>query len=288
MSQKSFGGLDTVKKLKTVFDYASFYTTVLSGKGFKLHYLDAFAGTGEIPHASELPLIAETVEVDDVVVGSARRALELRVPFDRYVFADIKRSNTVSLAQLKAEYPSVASRIEIKHSDANETVRAFCRDLTPRDRALIFLDPFGNQVSWETLEIVASTKKVDLWYLFPAGLGVVRQISNDGKVVRESEASLDRLFGDSDWLEKCVRLEEAPDLFDSNRVNAIKIAKADAITRYMIEQMTKIFGGGVSESWLPLGRSGVHKFSLLFACANPAERANSLAQKVARQIMTRK
>jgi len=63
----------------------------------------------------------------------------------------------------------------------------------------MFLDPFGNQVKWETLDRIGRTPGIDLWYLFPAGLGVLRQISRDGRVQKDAEASLDLLFGPNDW-----------------------------------------------------------------------------------------
>ena len=287
MAQKSFGGAGTVRKLQTVADYASFYTKVLSGR-FNLHYLDAFAGTGEIPYSSELPLISETEDLDKVIRGSARRALQIDKPFDRYVFADLKHKNTVSLLELPNEFPLLRDRIIVQQGDANDITLEFCRSLKHNDRALVFLDPFGNQVNWMTLEAIAATKKVDLWYLFPAGLGVARQITNSGEVLAFSEASLDRLFGGGEWREECITLETKPDLFTGDLQVAQKIATAEGITRYMIQKMGDIFGGGVSQSWLPLGKNGVHKFSLLFACSNPGDNAKKLAQRVAQEIMTRK
>lgn len=153
---------------------------------------------------------------------------------------------------------------------------------------MIFLDPFGNQVGWETLRLIAGTQKVDLWYLFPAGLGVVRQIKNKGSVVESAEASLDSLFGHQHWRDKCIAYETAPDMFGENSETARKIATAEGITRYMIAQMNGIFQGRVAESWLPLGSQGVHKFSLIFACSNPSEQAKNLAHRVASGIMTRR
>ena len=34
-------------------------------------------------------------------------------------------------------------------------------------RAVLFLDPYGMQVEWATIEAVAKTKAIDLWLLFP-------------------------------------------------------------------------------------------------------------------------
>lgn len=288
MVQKPFASSGTVTKLRTVADYANFFTMALSRTGLRLNYLDAFAGTGEIPLSSELPLIAGTLDVQKVLEGSARRALQIARPFDRYVFADVKRQNTIQLEELKKLFPTLRDRMHVEQGDANTVALHFCSSLTSNDRALIFLDPFGNQVNWNTLEVIAQTEKVDLWYLFPAGLGVVRQVTGKGEILSDAESSLDRMFGNWRWREECVKYESESDLFTTDRVVARKIATADGITRYMISRMETIFKGGVSQSWLPLGRNGRHQFSLLFACSNPGEKAKTLAQRVAREIMTRK
>jgi three-Cys-motif partner protein len=67
-------------------------------------------------------------------------------------------------------------------------------------RAVVFLDPFGNQVAWDTIKEIAATKAIDLWYLFPAGLGVNRQIGKCGAAHESYHArSLDKLLGTFDW-----------------------------------------------------------------------------------------
>ncbi len=223
-------------------------------------------------------------------MGSVRRALSVEVPFSSYVFSDLKRKNVTELHDVVKEYSHLKDRIRIATGDANDIVQQFCRELGTRDRALIFLDPFGNQVRWETLEVIAKTRKVDLWYLFPAWLGVARQIKSNGIVLKDAEASIDQMLGSSDWRKEAVSSATSAqqDMFATESSESQKIATGDGITRYMIKCMETIFGGGVSQKWLPLGRGGRHYYSLLFACANPGDRAKSLAQKVARDIMTRK
>jgi three-Cys-motif partner protein len=295
MVQKSFGGAHTQTKLDTVFDYANFYTKVLRNKPrpekpFRLHYLDAFAGTGEIPTGVTMPTLPGITDAEAVIVGSVRRALNVEVPFSRYVFSDLRRKNTVELNSLAAEYPHLQDRIQISGGDANNVVKDFCSSLGQYDRALVFLDPFGNQVRWETLELLARTEKVDLWYLFPAWLGVARQVKNSGQVLKDAEKSIDSMFGPFDWRKHAI--EQAPssqgDFFQADSVEPKKVASPDGITRFMIECMETIFGGGVAKRWLPLGRSGQPYYSLIFACSNPGRPAKNLAQKVARDIMTRK
>ena len=108
------------------------------------------------------------------IVGSVGRALNLELNFDEYVFVEKKRKKAQELEQrLKAEHPGKAHLIKVLTADANDAIREFCKQpVWTKRRAVVFLDPCGSQVSWETLELLASTEKIDLWYLFPAGLGV--------------------------------------------------------------------------------------------------------------------
>ncbi len=296
MAQVPFAHKHTEVKLKSVFDYANFYTRALREKPnptdpYRLHYLDAFAGTGEIPvAATDMPLLSEMIDASEIMVGSARRALSVQIPFSRYVFADAKKKNTRELSKLLNEFPHLRERIEITHSDANAVVQDFCANLTSKDRALVFLDPFGNQVKWQTLEVIARTGKIDLWYLFPAWLGVARQVKSNGLVLSDAEASIDQMFGTFNWRSEVVAAvpPAQSDMFGPDSPDLQKIATADGITRYMIKCMGTIFDKGVSQRWIPLGRNGRHYYSLLFACANRRESARTLALKVVDHIMTRK
>jgi three-Cys-motif partner protein len=287
MAQRPFAGRGTVVKLNTLSDYLSFYTRALGGK-FRLSYLDAFAGTGEIPFAEKLPLLAEAMELENVIEGSAWRALKLERPFDQYVFVDARPKNVAALDRLKTEFPALRDRIDIRRADANVAVAEFCRKLGASDRAVIFLDPFGNQVQWTTIEIIAATTGIDLWYLFPAGLGVTRQITTDGRILADAEASLDRMFGNDQWRNVVVERRMREDLFGDAGDRSQKVATADSVTRFMIGQMKGVFRGGVLDRWLPLGKQGRHEFSLLFAWSNPSEKAAALAKRVATDIMRRK
>ncbi|GAI54351.1 unnamed protein product, partial [marine sediment metagenome] len=47
------------------------------------------------------------------------------------------------------------------------------------NRAVLFLDPYGMQVNWETIKAIANTEAIDLWYLFPFGIGVNRLLQKD-------------------------------------------------------------------------------------------------------------
>ena len=66
------GGKWTIEKLDILERYLDAYTTALKNQPFKLMYIDAFAGTGEIS------LRKEDEDARYFIEGSARRALRLR------------------------------------------------------------------------------------------------------------------------------------------------------------------------------------------------------------------
>ena len=251
-------------------------------------YVDAFAGTGTAPiAASSDPALPLDDDASEFIVGSARRALGLQLSFSEYIFVEKGRGRARELERLKAAFPEKASRIRIENADANAALQAICvkRDWK-KCRAVFFLDPFGNQVEWNTIAAIARTQAVDLWYLFPAGLGVHRQISGKATFDRDKERSLTRLLGTSDWKQAFIAEEERPvDLFGHAGSTSVKAVTPASATRFMIERMKTVFKGGVLDEWLELGPRGHHSYSLLFACANPSPNANALALKLAKAVL---
>ena len=284
-----FGGSHTTKKLDTIQDYLEAYTTALSNQNFRTVYFDAFAGSGEIKVGDEVELFADVEELQPIVDGSAKRALQLKRPFDEYIFVENKNKKVQGLKALANEFPQLLNRIEVIQSDANAELNDFCRDTNWKEtRAVVFLDPFGNQVEWDTILKIAKTKSIDLWYLFPAGLGVNRQISNEGVILPEHEESLNKLLGTNEWKEHWTSYSETPDLFGGTHRVSEKQITVDGITKYVIARMKSVFEGVVINSWLPLGPNGAHWYSLLFACSNPSPKARQLASKLASAVMNRK
>lgn len=286
MADNYFGGKHTQTKLETVADYLNFYTTALKNQDYRLKYFDAFAGTGHMKNLSDLPLLSEGKELE-VMEGSTKRSLEITNPFSEYTFVEKSKGKADKLTEMVSSYPKLSDRVSVITSDAVSELKTFCNNLRDKDRAVVFLDPCGGQVTFEILKIIAETKKIDLWYLFPSGLNVVRQIRVDGTPVPDAILSIDALFGTTDWLNEFVTHKTLPDLFGPQDITEREVT-SDAVTRYMIKRMNTIFQGGVLNSWLPLGRGNAQWYSLIFACANPSHNANALAKKVAAQIMSKK
>ncbi|HWD28945.1 MAG TPA: three-Cys-motif partner protein TcmP [Rhizomicrobium sp.] len=281
MPQK-FGSNHTEDKLDKLEAYLKTFTTALKKQQFRLIYFDAFAGTPERDLGDQAPSLP-IGDVERFLSGSTKRALSFGDQFERYIFVESKRSNIRELEALRDRYPAIKDRIDIRHGDANAQIEAFCANWQRNQRAVVFLDPFDNQVAWRTMEALAATGAVDVWYLFPAGLGVHRQISRDGSHEGREE-TLDRLLGATDWREKFIESVSDTDLFGA-ATRRTKVATPESVTLYMIDRMKTIFKGGVLDDWLPLGSNGRHSYSLLFACANPDPKAYELAHRLARGVL---
>src|SRR5439155_25446425 len=86
-----FGGEHTQEKLQALQDYLPAYTTAL-GKRFTLHYIDAFAGTGEC----NITVSGKELRVP----GSASIAIDCKPPFHKMVFIEKSASRARTLEKL--------------------------------------------------------------------------------------------------------------------------------------------------------------------------------------------
>src|SRR5205823_1937476 len=134
-------------------------------------YVDAFAGTGIIQRkakrGNEEELFTEFAQPETIqfLQGSAARALQHQ--FTRYVFIEKSAASIAALEKLKA-LSKFKDRIVICRADANKRLIALIDSTDWKKwRAVVFLDPYGMQVEWQTIRRLGETKAVDLWFLFP-------------------------------------------------------------------------------------------------------------------------
>ena len=283
---QSFGGSHTERKLDVVAKYLAAYVTVMKQNSFELHYVDGFAGSG----ASTASGATDALEIGlfdthEIVEGSPVRALNIDPAFDRYLFIDFNEGNVASLQNLIRNHTN-GTRASVKSGDANEQIAQFCDWLNRQRmaRAVVFLDPFGLAVKWETISKLAATGKVDLWYLVPVH-GMSRQIKSNGEFL-PSASKIDDLWGSDSWREMAVRrVDLGNDLFGQVDERLEKFAKAKQFSEMFRDHLKEAFGGRVAESYLPLGRGRLHEFSLMFACANPSRKAFDIALRIADHVL---
>lgn len=280
-NQNTFGSLgSTGKKLDVISEYISMYQNALKNFNFQTTYIDAFAGTGEIPLELKEDLLFDDV-IDDFMEGSTARALSINPPFQKYIFIE---KSLQKVDELKSKYENhiLKDRILYSQGDANEKVASICKRTNwKNNRAVLFLDPYGSQVEWNTIEEIAKTKAIDLWYLFPAGASAFRQVSKKGTVHHTHEKAISRIYGTDEWKTAFLKPTTQTDLFgDQGKME--KVVTPESAAQFMIDRMKNIFEGGVLETLIPLGQHGYPSFYLIFAWANPHPKAKALARKLSK------
>ena len=281
-----FGGDWTEQKLECVSAYLHEYTKIMNKQAFKFDYIDAFAGTGyreimldEDINETMFPEL-DTQEVVNFRQGSARNALETQPPFNKYIFIEEDKENFSELEKLTEEFSE--HNIECIRTDANEYFRDVCKESWKMRRALVFLDPFGMQVEWNTIELIAKTEAIDLWILFPIGT-VNRLLKRNGDIRLSIRNKLNKCFGDDDWFQLFYQLSQQIPLFDEEeeweKIGDIFIE----IEQYFIDRLNGTFAG-VANNPLSLRNSkNVPLYLLCFAAAN--SKGAPIAVRIAQHIL---
>jgi three-Cys-motif partner protein len=284
-----WGGPWTEDKLDRVRRYLEAYMTALKNQPFELIYIDAFAGTGFLqtstPRNEEPGLFGEE-NVRAFAKGSARLAVEVEPPFDRYVFVEHSKDKLRALErELTVAVPSLRERMEFRREDANAALVEVCRTTDWRTtRAVAFLDPFAMSVDWSTIELIAGTMSIDLWYLFPF-MAVNRVLTRSGDIPPSWQNRLDRMLPDTDWRTEFYAESPQPGLFPDTEPAIVKEGGVERMEVYVQRHMRRIFAG-VAAHALPLHNSRNQcLFLLTFACGN--SRGAPVALRIANNILGR-
>ncbi len=293
--RQSFGGDWTEVKLSMLKDYLAAYTKALKAKPFSKMYIDAFAGTGyrEIDAQEDTPgLFEEQVSAEETGFfdGSARLALQIDPPFDRYVFIERSRKRMAELRAVAGTYPSLSNRMDFRPGDANKVLPGLCHDTDwKKTRAVLFLDPFGMDVDWSTMEAVARTEAIDVWVLFPVGIGVNRLLKKKpDDIPLPWQHRLDRIFGTSDWRTVFFRTTSQSALFGEETAT-VKVGDAiQAIADYYQKRLRTVFPRVASNPRYLCNSKQSPMFIFTFAVSNPNPKAQSPAFRIAEHILGKK
>jgi three-Cys-motif partner protein len=277
----AFGGAWTERKLSVVRRYLESYAQALKNQRFQRVYIDAFAGTGDrVNKVRAAAPFLDLPEFDAVAKGSARIALEVEPPFHRYVLIERATRRASQLASLKSEYAN--RNIEVRNADANDAIKKLCKEINWRStRGVVFLDPYGLQVTWDALIAIACTGSLDIWILFPSGMGLNRLLTKSGEIRQEWQDTLDRSLGTKDWRNAFYRSETEPDLFDGARNKKVKDADPLKLEKFYLNRLRTIFPT-VSSACVRLTNSKDQTMYLLcFASASTSPKVKALAGRLA-------
>jgi three-Cys-motif partner protein len=287
-TKHNFGGQWTEEKLRRVKKYLVAYATIMNKQQFRFAFIDAFAGTGyrilpDEQNGSQLAM-PELLEDDTrtFVEGSAKIALDVRPRFSNYIFIERDAKKIVELEKLRNSYPELSKDVFIVNKDANEWLQDRCRNYTwKKDRAVLFLDPYGMQVSWSTIEAIAETKAIDLWILFPLGVAVNRLLRRDAQISPAIRKRLNFIFGSPDWYQAFYQKKRKEDLFGENEAT-IKDCSFDSIAEYFVNRLLSIFPGVAPKPLALRNSKNIPLYLLCFAAANVkgAKTAIKIAQEI--------
>lgn len=285
---QAFGGPWSLIKTEIVAAYLGTFTQALKNQNFFLTYIDAFAGSGTFSFDTTAAPLFSQEAVATAHAGSAQNALAVTPPFDEFLFIEEKATNIEKLAELIKNRPSA----HIVRGDANQEVRRLCDPAQwrpKRRRGVIFLDPYGLQVEWSTLQAIAETQALDLWYLFPLA-GLYRNAPLEISALDEGKRNaVARLLGDYNWTEHFYREPASaviPLFGDAMIEPAARALNVDAIERFVHARLRSIFPH-VEQPRRLFAANNAPLFSLFFAMSNPDPPAVALAKKIAGHILKR-
>jgi three-Cys-motif partner protein len=285
-----FGGHHTELKLSVVGSYLNAYTKALRKIFKQLWYIDAFAGTGSrvVKHqALPATLFGDPPAPERIerLRGSAQIAIDTKPPFDALVFIEKKKSFAAELEQLKAKHPS--REIRVIHCDANVAIQKIIREASwSTKRAVLFLDPYGMDVDWETLKEIARTKAIDVWYLFSLS-GFYRQATRKlSKVDSSKRKALNRILGSSTWEEDLypIRPKMRTLMDDLREIPRIRTKNVRALEAYMKVRLETIFGAVLEPLRLPRNK-GAQRYSLFLCISSDNPKAIEVATRIGNHIL---
>jgi three-Cys-motif partner protein len=174
-------------KLDYLRRYIDIFETSMRSRWPQRNYIDLFAGPGK-----------NTIKgTGEILLGSPLLSLITRYPFTRYYFADLDTNNLKAL-RLRCTASSHCNLVQTYNENANKivlTVVAKIRQLSPRSLNLVFLDPEGLELEWNTVAQLG-TLRCDL-IIHYSQQGLSRYI---GKAYETNEETIvDRFIGTDVW-----------------------------------------------------------------------------------------
>jgi three-Cys-motif partner protein len=186
-------------------------------------YVDAFAGVGQYADR----------ETEKYVDGSPVVALKCEPPFDEYRFIEFSPNRLDYLRrQVQAQFPS--RHVQFHAGDANIILRESVAAEITRSRlrrGFVFLDPYGLQVDFATVEQLASTRTFDVFVNFSV-MGINRVLRRREMPDDRTLALLARVMGDTAWVESLYARQGT--LFgEGNHVSRARLSPSQVADQYI-------------------------------------------------------
>jgi three-Cys-motif partner protein len=293
---KSWGGPWTEEKLEAFEKYVKAYLTIMNKQKEKYGgwpttiYFDGFSGSGQkdynkkdIQEGDIQSLFFENIEQEELMTykGSPERVLSLGMKFDEYYFVDIDEKAIKELESRLRDTGLAKENCHFIQGDVNQELKKFSEKLNDKKAALVFLDPFGMQINWESIELLKG-ERVDLWILLPSGVIVNRLLDREGKL--SFSKKLEKFFGlpIEEIKEKFYKIETENTLFGKQeRIKKVENS-IDKIAKIYIDQLKRVFQHVTDPPYTLKNSKNVTIYHFIFASNNKT------AHKIASEIIGKK
>lgn len=210
------------EKLAALSRYLDFYTKVLKKTPWwRKVYFDAYAGGGRAVirrtatsgpgDPNQVALLEDFAPIDpeerELIDGSPRVALSIPNSFDRYVFVDPDPARAAELRALKAESGKSVDVLELTASAGVDWLLSQ-RISKKTHRGVAFLDPFGANLDWDSVQKLAATGLFEVFVNFALDMAIVRMLTNSAELPPTWIDRLDRYFGGRQWFDEVYHKPE--------------------------------------------------------------------------------
>jgi three-Cys-motif partner protein len=187
----------SIKKLLILDSYIKPFVEILRSNEFRSwYYVDPFCGSGLLrlkkkhlfPGSPLIPIFKFE-----------------EFPFDGYYLSDTDKAYTSALCERIGQIPEITNaNIEISEFPFQHAISKLFSGNKPEywksNAYLVFLDPYGFQVDWKSMELMLRSGPVDIIFTF------MTSPINWNRSIKHTEKSLSSLFGSDDWRQ--LRSEE--------------------------------------------------------------------------------
>lgn len=302
MGENEFGGPWSEDKLNKVEDYVNTYLKALSKQSWSLVYIDAFAGSGYQKLPDDSSDTGSLFDSDDAqearsfIAGSAMRAIaaserarsEGYKGFSWFAFIDKDQDTLDTLrSHISNEHPNSLPYCSFLCGDANDKVPEVISSQTwSSSRGIAFVDPFNMSVKRGTLEALAATKSLDVWFLFP--LMAVTRVMEKGHDVRPSwSRKLDDMYGSHDW-EMAIYHEDPQLSLFGERCMLQRYGGTNDILQYTTAWLSDIFSRVYENPYVLRTEGNTQLFALYAAISSESDSAVKLWRRLVKGVLERK
>jgi len=287
----TWGGPWTEQKLDAFEKYVNAYLTIMNKfrdrYNWKLVYFDGFAGCGsrQIVEDNELIFTRFQEYIDPIELkiykGAAERVLNIEQRgFDYYYFIDVSQDFCRKLKEKLYKHINAGKLLEFRANDVNKEIIKLAHAFKERTdlAGLVLLDPFGMQINWSSIELLAGTR-TDLWILIPTGTIINRLLDRKANLILSDK--LESFFGLSieDIKSYFYKTKTQQTLFGEMKIIQKIEEPIQKIAAFYIERLKTIFKEVTDDPLIMKNSHNVPIYHFAFASNNIA------ATKIAGQII---